>query len=140
MAARKKTRRKVAPRKKARKSPAEAARAALDSNLRQLEKQLPKNLASGVRELRENLRDLEKQVDKARAEREERWQKLENQIRRDVARVLRRLEKAVAPAAKKPARKKPAAKKKAAGKKARKKAAPSRPDDGREGGAAPAAA
>ena len=126
MAARKKTTRKEAPRKKARKSPAEAARAGLHSNLRQLEKQLPKNLASGVRELRENLRDLEKQIDKARAEREERWQKLENQIRRDAARALRRLEKAVAPAAKKPDRKRPGRKKPAAKKKAAGKAAPSR--------------
>ena len=98
---------------------------ALDDGLRQLEKQLPKNLAGGVKELRKNLRDLQRQIDKARKERDDRWQKLENQIRKDAARALRRLEKAVAPASK-PARKKTAkkaARKAPARKKAAKKAA-----------------
>jgi hypothetical protein len=81
-----------------------------------------------VKDLRRNLGDLQKQIDKARAERDERWRKVENQVRTDTVRLLKRIEKAVAPP--KPAKKarkasrKKATRKKAAGKKktARKKA------------------
>lgn len=80
-----------------RKSPRERAQAALDDSLRQLEKRLPKNLASVARDLRRNLKDFQRQIDRARKEREDRWNRVETQIRRDAARVLRRLEKAVEP-------------------------------------------
>jgi len=80
-----------------RKSPRERAQAALDDSLRQLEKRLPKNLASVARDLRRNLKEFQRQIDRARKERENRWNRIEDQIRRDAARVLRRLEKAVEP-------------------------------------------
>jgi TolA-binding protein len=93
VAATKSTRRKAT----SRKSPGDRARAAFDDSLRQLEKRLPKNLASMARELRRNLKEIERQIDKARKEREDRWNRLEAQIRGDAARLLRRLEKAVEP-------------------------------------------
>jgi TolA-binding protein len=103
--------------KASRKSPRDRAQAALDDSLRQLEKRLPKNLASVARELRRNLKGFQRQIDKARKEREDRWNRIEAQIRRDAARVLRRLEKAVEPRAGAGARKK-ATRKKATRKKA----------------------
>ncbi len=51
--------------------------------------------------------ELEKQVDKARTDRERRWNRLETQVRGDLARLLRRAEKAVEP---KPRKKKVAKK------------------------------
>jgi TolA-binding protein len=102
------TRKKPASRKSAR----DRAQAALDDSLRQLEKRLPKNLASVTRELRRNLKEFQRQIDKARKEREDRWNRIEGQIRRDAARLLRRLEKAVEP------RKAPGTRKKSAPKKA----------------------
>jgi len=96
-----------------RKSPRERAQAALDDSLRQLEKRLPKNLASVARDLRRNLKEFQRQIDRARKEREDRWNRIEDQIRRDAARVLRRLEKAVEPQRGAGARKK-ATRKKAA--------------------------
>jgi TolA-binding protein len=80
--------------------------------LAELEKRLPGNLKGRVRDLRRNLKDFQKQIDKARAEREARLQRLADQVRRDVAKLLKQLEKAVRPPAKgKAARKKPTAKK-----------------------------
>lgn len=96
-----------------RKSPGERARAALDDSLHQLEKRLPGNLASITRELRRGLKELQRQIDNARKDREDRWTRLEAQIRRDAARLLRRLERAVEPRATRSARKK-AARKRAA--------------------------
>ena len=95
-----------------RKSPREA----FEANLKSLERQLPAGLARGVRELRKNMKDLERQIDKARAEREARWHKLETQIRKDAARALRRLEHAIEPP--KRAQRKAAAKKKSGRKRA----------------------
>jgi len=102
-------------RKKAtgRRSPRDRAQAALDDSLRQLEKRLPKNLASLTRDLRRNLKDLQRQIDRARKEREDRWNRIEAQIRRDAARMLRRLEKAIEPTAGAGAPKKAVRKKKA---------------------------
>lgn len=54
------------------------------------------------------------QLDRARREREQRWRRLEGQIRSDIAKLLRRLEKTVAtnaPAPKKGRRKKTARRK-----------------------------
>jgi hypothetical protein len=120
VAATKRTSRKTT----SRKSPGDRARAAFDDSLRQLEKRLPKNLASMARELRRNLKEIERQIDRARKEREERWNRIEAQIRRDAARMLRRLEKAVEPRAAAGTRKK-ATRKKAVRKKAtRSKATP----------------
>jgi TolA-binding protein len=94
-----------------RRSPRDRAQAALDDSLRQLEKRLPKNLAGVARDLRRNLNDLQRQIDKARKEREDRWNRIEAQIRRDAVRVLRRLEKAVEPRSSAPKRKKAVRKK-----------------------------
>jgi len=121
MAARKK---KTARKKTARKYSASRARAAIDDGLRDLEKRLPKNLKSSVRDLRGNLKSLQKQTDRLRAERDARWQKLETQVRGDIAKLLRRLEKAVAPAssAKSSSRRRTTARKKTARKPARRRA------------------
>jgi hypothetical protein len=107
-AARAKTARKKAT---SRKSAGDRAWAAFDDSLQQLEKRLPKNLVSVARDLRRNLKDFQRQIDKARKEREDRWNRIESQVRRDAARMLRRLEKAVEPQAKAGARKKAARKK-----------------------------
>ena len=116
-----KTTRKKATR---RKSPGDRAWTAFEDSLRQLEKRLPENLASVARELRRNVKDFQRQIDRARKEREDRWNRIETQIRRDAARVLRRLEKAVEPRPAAGTRKK-ATRKKAVRKKAtRSKATP----------------
>lgn len=94
-----------------RKSPRDRARAAFEDSLQQLEKRLPKNLAGVARDLRRNLKDFQRQIDRARKERDDRWNRIESQIRRDAARVLRRLEKAVEPQGGAAARKKTARKK-----------------------------
>ena len=99
-----------------RKSPRDRAREAFEDSLQQLEKRLPKNLASVTRELRRNLTEFQRQIDRARKEREDRWNRIEDQIRRDAAKVLRRLEKAVEPPARSGARKKATRKKAAASK------------------------
>lgn len=108
MVARKK---QTARAKTTRKSPREQAQAALDDSLRQLEKRLPKNLASVARDLRRSLTKFQRQIDRVRKEREDRWNQIEDQIRRDAVRVLRRLEKAVEPQRRTGARKKTARKK-----------------------------
>lgn len=119
----------MAARKKKKTARRKSAASAVDENLRELQKRLPKNLRGAVGDLRKNIKSLQSQVDRVRAERDARWQRLETQIRRDAARVLRRLEKAVAPASKgrkKPARRKPArktARKKTTRKPARRKSA-----------------
>ncbi len=108
-----------ASRKKAasQKSPRDRARETFDDSLRQLEKRLPTNLQSVTRDLRRNLTEFQHQIDRARKEREDRWNRIEDQIRRDAAKMLRRLEKAVEPPARSGARKQ-ATRKKAAAKKA----------------------
>ena len=118
--ARAKTTRKTAT---SRKSPREQAQAALDDSLRQLEKRLPKNLAGVARDLRRNLNKFQRQIDRARKEREDRWNRIEDQIRRDAVKVVRRLEKAVEPQRKTVARKKATRKKATPAKTAPKKTA-----------------
>ena len=75
----------------------ERARDALEDSLRQLEKQLPKNLSRMVRQLRANLSTLQSQIERLRADRDARWTRLQTQVRRDAAKLFRRLEKAVEP-------------------------------------------
>lgn len=128
MTARKISTRRRTARRKSSGLPPTAAEA-----LTQLERRLPRNLRGMVKDLRKNLGDLQKQVDKARADRDARWRKIETQVRRDTVRLLRRIEKAVAPAAtskkskkspkRKAARKKTASKKTARKKTVRKKTA-----------------
>ncbi len=69
----------------------------LHRTLDRLERDLPPNLGKLVKQVRRGLVDLEKQVDKTRKESEQRWERQQTQVRRDIAAVLRKLEKAVAP-------------------------------------------
>ena len=66
-------------------------------SLDRLEKELPTNLARLVRQVRRSLNDMERQLEKARADGEKRWSKIETQARSDTARLLRKLENAVEP-------------------------------------------
>ena len=72
-------------------------RVAITETLNRLEKELPPNLSRMVRQVRKNLLDLEKQVEKARSDRERRWDRQQAQLRREIAKVLRRMEQAVEP-------------------------------------------
>jgi len=76
-----------------------ARRRSLDwgQNLKRLERQLPAPIARLMRDLVKNLREAQRQLEAARVERDTRWQKLQTQLRRDAARLLRQLEKAVEP-------------------------------------------
>src|SRR5262245_58560958 len=100
-----------ARKKRATRSAGARAREALEESLRQLEKQLPFDLSKLVRQLRANLKELQAQVEQLRADREGRWNRLQIQVRRDAARLFRRLEHAIEP---KPARKPSPRKKKSA--------------------------
>ena len=75
-----------------------------ERNLARLKRQLPAPLSRMLRDLLANLREAQRQLEKARAERDVRWQKLQTQLRRDAARLLRQLEKAVEPPRQKKAR------------------------------------
>ena len=65
--------------------------------LNDLEKRLPRNVRSATRDMRANLRALQQQLERARLDRDARWSKIQNQMRRDLVRLLQRLEKALAP-------------------------------------------
>jgi hypothetical protein len=65
--------------------------------LSDLERRLPPNLKSAVRDMRANLRVLQQQLERARVDRDARWRKIQTQMRRDMVRLLQRLEKALAP-------------------------------------------
>ena len=67
------------------------------AGLRDLERRLPRNLRSAVRDMRANLSVLQKQLERARLDRDARWRRIQNQMRRDMVRLLQRLEKALAP-------------------------------------------
>lgn len=69
------------------------------SGIRDLEKRLPRNVQSAVREMRANLRVLQKQLERVRLDRDARWKKLQIQMRRDMVRLLQRLEKVLSPGA-----------------------------------------
>ncbi len=117
-ALRKKTSRKKAPRRPAaRQSAGQRARKAIEDGLRDLEKRLPSNLRGSVRDLRANLASLWRQIEKSRQDREQRWRRMELQLRRDMGRLLRRLEKMVDPGSRGGSRKKKSARKKASGRK-----------------------
>jgi predicted phage gp36 major capsid-like protein len=74
------------------------------AGLRDLEKRMPPNLRSAVRDMRGNLRVLQQQLERARLDRDARWRKIQNKMRRDLVRLLQRLEKALAPSGGKGAR------------------------------------
>ncbi len=97
-----------------------SSREALAETLDRLERDLPPNFARALQQIRRRLVEFEKQIEKGRADRERRWNRAETQLRRDLARLIGRLEKAVEP---RPAvrKKKAAAKKKASKAAARKK-------------------
>jgi hypothetical protein len=67
------------------------------SALSDIERRLPRNLQNAVRDMRTNLRTFQKQLERARLDRDARWRKVQNQMRRDVVRLLQRLEKALSP-------------------------------------------
>jgi len=69
------------------------------AGLRDLERRLPRNLQSAVRDMRANLRVFQKQLERARLDRDTRWRKVQSQMRGDLVRLLQRLEKALAPSA-----------------------------------------
>jgi hypothetical protein len=49
--------------------------------------------------MRANLRAFQKQLEKGRQDREARWRRMQTQMRRDMVRLLQRLEKALTPSA-----------------------------------------
>ena len=69
----------------------------LHDALDRIEKELPPNLRKVTRQLRKGLIDLEKQVEKTRRDSERRWERQQTQVRREIASLLRKLEKAVEP-------------------------------------------
>jgi hypothetical protein len=69
----------------------------IQAGLRDLEKRMPRNMQTAMREARANLRKFQQQLERARKGRDARWRKVQTQMRRDVVRLLQRLEKAVAP-------------------------------------------
>src|SRR5262245_54927021 len=73
------------------------ARGAVEEGLSDLERRLPTNLRSTVREMGTNLRAFQRQLERNRKERETRWRRMQAQMRRDMVRLLQRLEKALAP-------------------------------------------
>ena len=89
----------MATRKTAKKKtgPKSSSREALTETLDRLQRELPPNLSRALQQIRRNLLELEKQIEKARADRERRWSRAEVQLRGDLARLIRRLEKAVEP-------------------------------------------
>ncbi len=89
MAARKKIKKKTGRRS--------SSREALAETLDRLERDLPPNFARALQQIRRSLVQLEKQIDKGRADGERRWNRAETQLRRDLARLIGRLEKAVEP-------------------------------------------
>ena len=67
------------------------------AGLRDLERRLPRNLQSAVRDMRANLRAFQKQLERTRQERDARWRRIQTRMRRDMVRLLQRLEKSLAP-------------------------------------------
>ena len=84
----------MAARKKSKSSTSEK----FQSGLRDLERRLPRNLQGAVREMRANLRVLQRQLERARFDRDARWRRIQTQMRRDMVRLLQRLESALRPA------------------------------------------
>ena len=117
-------RKKGAKKKASRKAPGNLGsrtRKAIDKSLRDLERELPKDLKSVLHDIRKGVTELENQVEEAWAEGEKRFHRLEKEIRKDSETMLKRF--GLGPAKKKAARKKKAAKRKGARKKAARKKA-----------------
>jgi hypothetical protein len=91
------TARKTTGARRSARNASRRARNAFEEGLRDLERRLPSNLRSTVRDLRENLKAFQHQMERGRVEREARWHRMQIQLRRDMVRLLQRLEKAVAP-------------------------------------------
>ena len=81
---------KAAGKKKTKAGFAERTRKAIDKNLRDLERELPKHLKALIRDVRRGVKELEDQIEKARADGEARWSELEKQVRRDSDKMLKR--------------------------------------------------
>lgn len=94
----------------------------LSDSLQQLERRVPQNLRPTVRQLRRGLRDLQKQLERARAERDARWTRIETQVRKELASFLRRIEKAVEPSTARGTTRKKASRRKASGARRKKSA------------------
>jgi hypothetical protein len=75
------------------------ARNAIEGGMRDFERRLSPSMKSAVKDLRANLKVLQRQLERARKDRDARWRALDTRIRRDVVRLLQRLEKALAPRA-----------------------------------------
>ncbi|TMA35966.1 MAG: DUF4175 domain-containing protein [Deltaproteobacteria bacterium] len=73
------------------------ARDAVEEGFADLERRMPSNMRTAVREMGKNLRAFQQQIEKNRKDREARWRKFQTQMRRDMVRLLQRLEKALAP-------------------------------------------
>jgi hypothetical protein len=91
-------RKKVSARKRIQNAQ-KRARDAVEEGFSDLERRLPSNLRSAVRDMRANLRAFQQQLERARKDREARWRRMQTQMRRDMVRLLQRLEKALAPSA-----------------------------------------
>ena len=91
-------RKKVSARKRIQNAQ-KRARDAVEEGFSDLERRLPSNLRSAVRDMRANLRAFQQQLERARKDREARWRRMQTQMRRDMVRLLQRLEKALAPTA-----------------------------------------
>ncbi|SRR5258706_16128634 len=75
------------------------ARNAIEGGMRDFQRRFPPNMKSAARDLRSNLKALQRQLERARKDRDARWRALDTRIRRDIVRLLQRLEKALAPRA-----------------------------------------
>src|SRR5262245_13061118 len=75
------------------------ARDAVEEGFNDLERRMPSNMRSAVREMGKNLRGFQQQIEKNRKDREARWRRFQTQMRRDGVRLLQRLERALAPSA-----------------------------------------
>jgi hypothetical protein len=91
-------RKKVSTRKRIQNAQ-KRARDAVEEGFADLERRLPSNLRSAVRDMRANLRAFQQQLERGRKDRETRWRRMQTQMRRDMVRLLQRLEKALAPSA-----------------------------------------
>jgi hypothetical protein len=96
-------RKKVSARKRI-ENAQKRARGAVEEGFADLERRLPSNLRSAVREMRANMRAFQKQLERSRQDREARWRRMQTQMRRDAVRLLQRLEKALAPSAQRASR------------------------------------
>ena len=116
---RKKTSRKKTAPKTGLAGLATRTRKAINSNLRDLERELPKHLKSLIGDIRKGVIELENQIDQVRKDGEARWNDLEKDVRRDSDRMLKRF--GLGTAKKKPTKRKAAKTKGSARKSTRKK-------------------